>query len=205
MRTESFHLPRLLVASFLIVSLATAQNQPPHKLAIPKGVVLQFEESLLDLSSETATVGEVIPLRLRKPLIIDGVTVLPAGAPAEGRVTKVRPMDERHDGRLEWKVQKIEGIKLPSAGLAARIASSCGRENTSICDSMLLHPPPDEHVAEIMVTGFAIVILAPILAIQLPVSLVMYVAKGGSKQSRYELHQPPIVDLELSKSLKIDY
>jgi hypothetical protein len=205
MRTASFHLLRFLIASFLIVSLATAQNQPPRKLVIRKGVVLQFEEFLQDLSSETAKVGDVIPLRLRKPLIIDGVTVSSAGTPAEGRVTKARPMDDRHSGQLEWKVEKIQGIKLPSGGLAARIVSSCGREDPSICDGMLLHPLRDEHVAEIVVTGVEIVILAPILAIQLPVSLAMAITKGGFKQSCYEHHQPPMVDLQVSKSSKIDY
>jgi hypothetical protein len=213
MRTASFHLLRLLVASFLIVSLAAAQDQPPHKLEIRKGVVLQFE-TLHDLSSKTAKVGDAVPLRLRKPLIIDGVTVLQAGTPAEGLVTKAMPMDERHDGQLAWKLQMIQGIKLPSHRLATKIVSSCGREDPRICDGMLLPcdgmllPKVRENrVAEIAATGAMIVIMAPIVAIGLPFYLAMAIAAGGPKQSccRHELHQPPIVDLQVSKSLKIDY
>lgn len=204
MRTTSFNLLRFMVAPFLIVSLATAQDQPPRKVVISKGVVLQFE-ALQAFSSETSHAGDVVPLRLRKPLIIDGVTVLPGGTPAEGRVTKARPVTERRDGVLKWKVEKIQGIKLPSRGLPTRIVESCGLDDAGKCDDMLLHPVPDERVAEILLTVGGVVILAPILAIQLPVSLAIAAKEGFKLSHHYEYHQPPVVDLQILRSVKIEY
>jgi hypothetical protein len=97
----------------VLVSLLLAQSSyaksplGPRTLVIPKGTVLKFA-TVADLSSETAKKGDPIPLRLTRPLMVDGVTLLAEGTPAQGRVTKVkRAAKNCKDGSLEWDIDRV--------------------------------------------------------------------------------------------------
>ncbi len=57
----------------------------PVSVAIPRMTPVVVE-LLATLSSETSTNGDHFALRLAEPIVIDGVTVVPAGTPGEGEV-----------------------------------------------------------------------------------------------------------------------
>lgn len=64
---------------------ATATEPPPPPVTIPRLTTLVVE-LLATLSSETSTQGDHFPIRLFEPIVIDGVTVIPAGTMGEGEV-----------------------------------------------------------------------------------------------------------------------
>jgi len=61
---------------------------PPHVVVVEKGVVLKFA-TVAEVSSGTAKKGDEVPLQLTRPLVIDGITLLPVGTQARGRVSEL--------------------------------------------------------------------------------------------------------------------
>jgi hypothetical protein len=95
-----------------IVSRSLAQAQagapaPPNTVTIPKDTALRL--ALTEpLSSETATVGDDVPLRLKRPLVVNGVTVLAAGEIVHARVAKVKHAGAHcHDGNIALKLDRV--------------------------------------------------------------------------------------------------
>jgi hypothetical protein len=63
----------------------TVEPAAPATIRIPAGTLLQFEFAEL-LSSRTSTVGQTFALRLAEPIVIDGQTIVEAGAIGGGEV-----------------------------------------------------------------------------------------------------------------------
>jgi hypothetical protein len=88
-----------LVAAFSI--LATAVNAGPGRrdVTLPAGTVLPLT---LDsyVASDTSRIESPVHAHLRRPLIVDGVTVLPAGTPISGYVT-----DATRSGRVKGRAR----------------------------------------------------------------------------------------------------
>src|ERR1700732_3259916 len=57
------------------------------------------------LSSATARVGDDVELRLERPVVIEGVTLLPAGSIIHGKVTEAKPAGPHcRPGKLKWGI-----------------------------------------------------------------------------------------------------
>jgi hypothetical protein len=88
---------------------------PPQTVVIQKGVVLKFA-TVAELSSETAKKGDRVPLVLTRPLVIDGITLLPVGTQAYGRVTKAKKAGPKCGaGFFEWEVDRVRFADATSA------------------------------------------------------------------------------------------
>lgn len=95
------------VAQGLSPTQATAASAPrTHKVRVPRRAGLKFE-TLAPLTSATAKVGDNVPLRLARPLVINNVTVLPAGHMATARVIRVQRASACHDGRVDWTLDRV--------------------------------------------------------------------------------------------------
>lgn len=79
---EAVDLPAIAVTGD---SQAVAMEPSSPPLAVPRLTTLVIE-LLATLSSETSTPGDHFPIRLFEPVVIDGVTVIPAGTMGEGEV-----------------------------------------------------------------------------------------------------------------------
>ena len=91
----------------LLPCIAQAQAAPSSKVVVYKGVVLRLT-NVQPLDSSTAKVGDQVPLKLARPLVVNGVTVLPEGELVYGRVTRVKQAGKDcRDGVVKWKVDSI--------------------------------------------------------------------------------------------------
>jgi hypothetical protein len=91
----------------LLPCIAQAQTAPSGKVVVYKGVVLQLT-NVQPIDSSAAKVGDQVPLKLARPLVVNGVTVLPEGELVYGKVTKVKhARKDCRDGAVKWKVDSI--------------------------------------------------------------------------------------------------
>jgi hypothetical protein len=88
------------------------------------------------LNSGRAKVGDVVALRLKKPLLADGVTVLPAGWPVHGRITDVKRASKNcQPGSIHWELEpltmsdgkKIEIQSIAEDGVRSRLLDQVPR------------------------------------------------------------------------------
>jgi hypothetical protein len=99
----------ILLIAGTAVSGATAQQAmtATKSVKVSKGTVLQLQTNL-PLDSSNARAGDDVPLRLTRPLVAHGVTLLPAGEIVHGRVVRVRRAKPgRRNGDVEWKLERI--------------------------------------------------------------------------------------------------
>jgi len=68
---------------------AAAATVPVPALMVPKGhpIVITVEA---EIGSKISQTGEVFPIRLAQPVVIDGIEVLPAGIAGEGQVVHAK-------------------------------------------------------------------------------------------------------------------
>jgi len=95
-----------LTVGLVILANTCAQNRPASSVVIRKHMALKFA-LIQPLSSATAKVHDEIPLRLARPLIVQGTVVLPEGWMVQGRIRKVTRARKGRDGEIEWTVSRI--------------------------------------------------------------------------------------------------
>ncbi|AJR23773.1 MULTISPECIES: hypothetical protein [Sphingobium] len=103
-------IPLLLAAS---AGPALAQST-----ILPEGMAIQLE-TRQEISSKSARVGDRIELAVAKPVTIGGVTLIPAGSPAVGEVSRVRDNGLLgRSGKLDIKVSTVRagGMDVPVRG-----------------------------------------------------------------------------------------
>jgi hypothetical protein len=94
-------------------ALPVSQNNQQGATVNQSGVVTVRKRTgikfvtLQPIDSATARAGDDIPLQLAIPLMVDGITVLPAGTLVHSKVLKVKRADDCHDGNVKWKLDKI--------------------------------------------------------------------------------------------------
>jgi hypothetical protein len=99
----------------LLNQSSQAQSSLPPAVVIQKGIVLKFA-TVAELSSETARKGDHVPLVLTRPLVVRGITLLPIGAQAYGRVTKAKKAGPNCTwGYVEWDVDRVRFADASSA------------------------------------------------------------------------------------------
>src|SRR5438309_2035388 len=113
-RNRSWFNPRIqaLVSTWLVLaSFLNAQAQsapsPPTRVKLNRGQTLRLS-LLTPLDSAHANVGDEVRAKLNRPLIADGVVVLPADLIVRGTVTNVKRAGKKcHDGKVEWKLNEV--------------------------------------------------------------------------------------------------
>jgi hypothetical protein len=117
----------LLIVTFALNSSAQNTDTKPRTVTLRQGQVLEMK-LVKRLNSRRAKVGDVVVLRLKKPLLADGVTVLPAGWPVQGRITEVkRAAKNCQPGSIHWELEPLtmtDGKKVEIQSIAETVARS---------------------------------------------------------------------------------
>jgi len=97
----------LFAIGLVVSSDVLAQQAPAHRTIVRKGAGLKMA-LLQPLDSRTAKEGDDVPLRLSRPLVVDGVTLLREGEILHGKVTRVKHAGPRcRDGEVKLKLARI--------------------------------------------------------------------------------------------------
>lgn len=99
----------VIIGSLTAVSSVAQQPVPvTSTVTVPKGTYLRFA-TVKALDPATANVGDDVPLRLLRPLTVEGVVLVPAGVVFHGTVTRVtQPGKHCVQGEVKWKLERIE-------------------------------------------------------------------------------------------------
>jgi len=97
----------LLAIGLVVSSDALAQQTPSPRTVVRKGAGLKMA-LLQPIDSKTAQKGDDVPLRLSRPLVVNGVTLLREGETLHGKVTRVKQAGPRcRDGEVKFKLDRI--------------------------------------------------------------------------------------------------
>lgn len=99
----------LLLCAVLGMQPAYPQQAPTttRRVTIHKGSYLKFE-TMRTVDSGTANVGDIVPLRLMRPLVLDNITVLQSGQTINGTITKVKKAGANcRYGEIDFEVDRI--------------------------------------------------------------------------------------------------
>jgi len=89
-----------------------------QSMILPEGMAIQLE-TRQEISSKSARVGDRVELAVARPVTIGGVTLIPAGSPAVGEVSRVRDNGLLgRSGKLDIKVSTVKagGTDVPVRG-----------------------------------------------------------------------------------------
>ena len=90
------------------IGAVTEQRPCPVAVTVPKGIRIELT-ALERVTSETAVAGPSVQFAVAKDLVVDGVTVLHAGAPVTGTVVKAkRGIANRQWAELEIQVREVK-------------------------------------------------------------------------------------------------
>jgi hypothetical protein len=169
----------------IVYLLLTALNQPseagyalpPRVVIVEKGVVLKFA-TVADLSSGTAKKGDDVSLQLTRPLVIDGVTLLPIGTQARGRVSESKKAGPKcRAGLIDFKVGQVS---FPDGSVAlTEVYSRVPRPDTSVpekIDGSLVRRGRHDELENLP----QIILVAPLVAALIPVYLVAALSRKNS-------------------------
>lgn len=166
----------------LLPCLADAQQGPaaPRIAVVHKHAVLKFE-TLEPLDSTTSKEGDAVRLRLTRPLVVDGITLLPEGTMVQGKVTKVKPAAPGcRYGSIKWKLDKVPFLDSSNAKTRVLFTDSTGR-----MDVPFIRPDGSgmsvgqffDDAGIILLLSVALIILSPIV-----VSLLIHDSFQDSRQ-----------------------
>jgi hypothetical protein len=163
----------LFAIGLVVSSEALAQQGPAHQVIVRKGTGLKLA-LLQPLDSATAKAGDDVPLRLSRPLVVNGVTLLGEGDVLHGKVTRVKRSGPRcRGGEVAWELDRIPF----SDGTTARsnVHSITAAPDTAV-DEVL---DTGEIDAWLLLSPLAVLIEAPLIIISLPFMLFNYALAGG--------------------------
>jgi hypothetical protein len=109
---------RVLMMAGGLMILAWSAGAAAQDLVLREGTPIHVE-TRNEISSKTARAGDRIALVVAAPVVVDGVTVVPAGAPAWGEVSRSRGNGLLgRSGKLEIKVSEVSagGRHIPVRG-----------------------------------------------------------------------------------------
>jgi len=102
----------------LLAAVASAGAASAQSLTLPEGTPIHLQ-TREDLSSKVARKGDKVELSVAEPVIVNGVTVIPVGAPATGEISRARDNGLLgRSGKLEIEVRQLsaEGRIIPLRG-----------------------------------------------------------------------------------------
>lgn len=105
--SRTFRYTPILAASALVAMLGCQSSKMGQEVTIPSGtkVTVALEEPL---RTDTHDSGDKFVARTTEPIIVNGVTALPAGAPIQGKLTRVEKPEENNGApELAMKFEKV--------------------------------------------------------------------------------------------------
>jgi hypothetical protein len=97
----------VLAIGLVVSSDALAQQRPAQRTIVRKGAGLKLA-LVQPLDSATAAAGDDVPLRLSRPLVVNGVTLLREGDILHGKVTRVKHAGPHcRNGDVKFKLDRI--------------------------------------------------------------------------------------------------
>jgi hypothetical protein len=95
----------LVVIGLVIPGGAQQASTSPHTVLVRKNMALKF--ALVEpLDPAMGKVGDDVPLRLARPLVVEGVTLLPVGDVFHARVVKVKEPKKCKGGEVELELTR---------------------------------------------------------------------------------------------------
>ncbi|HYL94129.1 MAG TPA: hypothetical protein VEW69_13340 [Alphaproteobacteria bacterium] len=218
----------IVLLTLVVVTQAMAQQAdtvvPPVQkpttgvVRVPRRAGLKFA-TMQPLDSATAQVGDEVPLRLARALVVNDVVVLPVGEVVHAKVTKVKKAHACHNGEVDFKLDHITFPDAstartrvwavdpnPDAEVASRLRNEWGGEGS-------LPPVNDwwDVVLNAPMYAFVAVCYAPLVAIMLP--LVPFSLDGisfdGNKCTtpgkEFELPANSTVAVMVARSHRVHY
>ena len=114
---------RKSVSIILITLLATSSISPLFAGTIPAGTAIQLRLNQT-VSGKTAKPGSFIALSVVNPVVINGETLIQAGAQAEGQVSSAKKANiigsPGSVGITVTSVTAVDGTKVPLQGMASQ-------------------------------------------------------------------------------------
>jgi hypothetical protein len=119
---------------------ASAPAAPPapvyREVTVPSGTAVAIELRTA-VASDTSTVEQTVRGTLRRAVVVDGVEVLPAGAPVSGSVTAVeRAGRVKGRARLAMRFTSVtiddEAVRMSTASIAREAAATKGEDAAKI-------------------------------------------------------------------------
>lgn len=96
----------------LALSVMIAQPASGQSIILPEGMAITLE-TRQEISSKSARAGDHVELAVNKPVTIGGITVIPAGTPAAGKVVRVRDNGLLgRSGKLDIQVSSVKAGQL---------------------------------------------------------------------------------------------
>jgi hypothetical protein len=97
----------LAIGVVIPVSVGAQQTSTPrHTVLVRKNTALQFEP-LPPLDPLSAKIGDDVPMQLARPLVVDGIKLLPTGGVFHARVTKVKQPTKCKEGEVELELNRV--------------------------------------------------------------------------------------------------
>ena len=111
----SSHLAFFVIGLVIPGDASALQPSPSsHTVLVRKNTALKF--ALLEpIDPRPAKVGDDVPMRLARPLVVDGVTSLPAGDLFHARVMKVKPPNKCKCGDVQLELSRVSFADSTSA------------------------------------------------------------------------------------------
>lgn len=109
---------RRLAMSVVAFSIVSAPPAAAQSLVLPEGTAIPLE-TRQEVSSKTARVGDQVELAVARPVTIGGVTVIEAGTPAIGEVTRVQDNGLLgRAGKVDIRVSTVKAgqLEVPVSG-----------------------------------------------------------------------------------------
>lgn len=157
---------------------AIAQSrQGTDLVVVRRGTALKFW-LVNSLDSNSAKIGDDVPLRLARPLKIDGVTLLQPGVLAHGKMKKVKRAGPNCAiGNVVWRVDSIVFPDLSKADTEKLL--EVRRQD---------YDPPDSYPGRAIQKGrhdfWRWIVFSPLLAIEVPILYVGMSENGGKCHTR---------------------
>jgi hypothetical protein len=113
-----------VIVALTLNSLAQSNDTQPHAVTLARGRVLEMK-LVKRLDSGRAKVGDDFVLKLTKPLLADGVTILPIGWTVHGRITGAkRAAKNCQRGFIDWELEPVtmaDGQKIEIQSIAKEV------------------------------------------------------------------------------------
>src|SRR5271169_2338170 len=98
----------ILAPAFALTLHAQVARTRPATVKVKRGQTLSLS-LLTTIDSGHAKLGDTVTLKLLRPLMVDGATVLPAEWILHGKVTKVKRAGKNcRDGHVVWQLDRIK-------------------------------------------------------------------------------------------------
>jgi len=189
---------RPAVALILIVTVTLSSRaqvtDTPRAIALNQGQILEMK-LMKRLNSGRANVGDDVVLKLKKPLLTGGVTILPADWVVHGRVTDVAPAAKPcKQGTIRWELEPLtmkDGTRVEIRAISEEVARYRLLQASQDMDNPKSGATVKQEKGSSVGGTVKGVLVAPLVIVMLPLLVLTFLSEGtdfpcrgkGSEQS----------------------